>query len=64
MDELGRLKELLEAYYDEKISMGKMVDLVVDVVNGNLDINTILLHYSMIKDTILADGRTTRHKKV
>lgn len=59
---LERLQSLIEEQYGDKVGLGKVVELCLDVLDGNIDITTILLHYSIVKDSLLA--RKQREKKV
>lgn len=64
MDRLQEIQNTIFEATGDKLGYSKIIILYIDLVEGNLDSNTILLHYSMIKDNLLADGRKKRWEKL
>jgi len=64
MDRLHSIQTTIFEATGDKLGYSKIIVLYVDLVEGNLDATTILLHYDMIKDGLLADGRKKRWEKL
>ena len=63
---INKLKDIQQYIAEEtgdQIGYGKVFMLYLDIVSGNIGMDTILLHYNMVKDTLLADKRKTRWDK-